>query len=117
MKVWCKGGGLPIGEQKDMSLTRKGNREVSTESLSASFQPLAMYRAVSIYRTELSSVACTGGGSMSRVPAQGAGVGRMASRRIMAGAFDVEDDADFHSHFVDKTPIFPVEDHWPIRSV
>ena len=72
MKVWNKGGGLPLGEPKDMSLTRKGNQEVRTELLSASCQPLAMYRVVSINRTELISVACAGGGSVGRVTAQGA---------------------------------------------
>src|SRR5882724_7363235 len=117
MKVWCRGGGLPMGEPKEMSLTRKGNREVSTESSSVSRQPLAMYGVVSIYKIELSSVACTGGGSVSRVPTQGAGVGRMASGRVMAGAFDIEDDTDCHSHFVDETPVFPVDDRWPIGSV
>ena len=36
---------------------------------------------------------------------------------VTAGAFDIEDDADCHSRFVDKTPVFPVDDRWPIGSV
>src|SRR5882724_1085140 len=106
MKVWHKGGGLPIGEPKDMSLTRKGNQEVRTESLSTSCQHLSMCGVISIYRMELSSVACAGGGSVGGVSTQREGVGRMASGQAIAGAFDIEADADCHSSFVDKSSTF-----------
>ena len=74
MKLGCRGRGLLIGEPKVMSLTRKGKWEVMSELLRASHQPFTMYRVVCIYRTELSSVACAGSGSMGGVATQGAGM-------------------------------------------
>jgi len=66
---------------------------------------------------ELSSVVCAGGGSVGGVPTQGAGVGKMASGEVIAGAFDIEDDTDCNSGFVDKSSVLPIDNSWPIRLV
>ena len=56
MKVCCNGGGLLIGEPKDMSFTRNGKWEGMSKLFRAWCQPSTMYRVVCIYRTEPSSV-------------------------------------------------------------
>src|SRR5882724_9621459 len=74
MKVCHSGGGLPIGEPKVMSLTRKGKREVISKLSRVRRQPSAMYGVVCIYRTELSSITGAGRRSMDRITTEGAGV-------------------------------------------
>jgi len=35
----------------------------------------------------------------------------------VAGAFDIEYDADGHSSFVEKSAILPVDDSWAVRVI
>ena len=100
-----------------MSLTKSVNSLVVSVATSVWHQPSGRYGEVCIYKTDPRSVLGASCHHIGCVATKGTGVGWVVGRDIISIAFDVEDDKDHHTGFVDKLVILPRDDGQVILAV